>query len=126
MNHAPALKELERAIDGRRLGRLAVKAVAGDQVIGLDRLAGRQQQLQHPAARGGHALALGGAAGLDRVDRLRNLGGAGSAVGMIVIASNAHAPQLRGPEPHRNQGRRRSPAPGTAFVEPTRLRRVRP
>ena len=38
-----ALEELQGAIDGRRLGRLTVLAEAGDQVIGLHRLARSQQ-----------------------------------------------------------------------------------
>ena len=112
MNHASPLQKLQGAIDGRGLGGLAVGAVAGDQVIGLDRLPRRQQQLQYAAPRRGHAFALGGATGLDRDDGLLDLGGAGSAVGMIVIASNAHASQLRGRRPHRNRRRRRR-------IEPT-------
>ncbi|MNI53821.1 hypothetical protein D3C73_1086760 [compost metagenome] len=115
MRQASALQKVERAIDGRGLGGLAVQAVAGDQVIGLDRLARRQQQLQHPAARGGHALAVGGAARFDGGQGAVHLGGAEMVFSVFVIAGQTHGLQLGGHDRRcnhihgRTRARRRQP-----------------
>ena len=94
MGEAAALQKLEGAIDGRRFGGLAVGAVAADQVIGLDRLPGPQKQLQHPAARSGHALAIGAAGALGRLQRLGQGTGRQAGVGMGVSAAVRHVLQL--------------------------------
>ncbi len=101
VREALALQEVQRAVDGGRLGRRPVLAIAGDQVIGLHRLAGLQQQLQHPAARRGQPLFGLGATHLG----FGHLGGqrlAGQAVVvMIVIAGAAHAPEVKAAAPPR-------------------------
>ena len=67
------LQELQRTVNGRRLGGLAVIAECGDQIIGLLRPVGRQQQFQNPAARGRQSLLAFRAAGLRRCDGLKQL-----------------------------------------------------
>ena len=65
VREAQPLQELQRAVDGRRLRGLAGLAEGGDQVVGLQRPVGLQQQLKHPATGAGHPL-LGVAAALVR------------------------------------------------------------
>jgi hypothetical protein len=67
-----------------------------DQVIGLHRLAGLQQQFQHPAARGGQALLGGDAARLGGLQFSRE-GGTGDAVIVVIVsASGIDGPWPRG------------------------------
>lgn len=56
VGEAEPLKEFQRAVDGGRLGRLAVLAERGDQVVSLQRAISLQQQLQDPPARDGQTF----------------------------------------------------------------------
>ena len=84
---------------------LALLLEAGEPVKAYDliaRFAGGQQQRQHPAARGGHPLALGGQPGPGGVEGALDLGLARRAVGVMVVAGVAHGPQLVVRPPGRN------------------------
>ena len=94
MGQALALEELQGAVDGRRLGRLAVLAEAGDQIVGLDRFAGAEQQGQHPQAGRGQPFALGGQPRTGGGEGAFDLRCRGRAVGVIMMAGVAHASQL--------------------------------
>ena len=82
-------QELKGPIDRGRLGRTFAWRCAGQQVVGFDRMAGPQQQLEHPLARAGQALAAGGAliaGGRELVDegRAGKAGRGGMSVGAVV------------------------------------------
>jgi len=87
------LEEVQRAINGRRLGR-AFPVEIGKQVIGLCRLVALQQETQHLAADPRHALALPRDQRLrfiqERIDILRAAG----RIGVDVIMRSAHGPSV--------------------------------
>ena len=66
MDEALLFQKIQSPIDGRRLGRLALSAKAGNQVIGLHRLTTDQQQFQGPPTRLGQTLVLARTAQLRR------------------------------------------------------------
>lgn len=97
VDQAHLLKEAQRPIDGRRLGRaFGVKAV--DQVIGLYGAIVRQNQLKGAQAWRGHALTSGEAQGLRLgKTRLNAVAVKGMVVMMIVIAGGvSHASNVVG------------------------------
>ena len=95
MRHADPLKEVERPIDGRGLGRLSVGAEGRDQVISLGRLACLKQQLQDSFARRGQALADLGAARLSLFEGHPKTGPAQAVSAPVgMSASLAHGHQL--------------------------------
>lgn len=92
VDQAHLLQKAERAIDGRRLGR-TLRMEAIDDIIGLDRRIGRQDQLIGAQARRRHALAGFNAQGLRflKPDRA----GVGLQVMVVIVgvfATVAHGP----------------------------------
>lgn len=95
VSKAQSLEEIQGTVDRRRFGRLPIVPIGGDQVIGLHRSIGFQQELKHPAAGGRQAfsgpLALVdcGGDGVCQGDafkpRMRAFG---------VVAIDSHADQL--------------------------------
>ena len=100
MHQTGALEEFQGPIDGRRLGGAAIIAEIRDQIIGFDRLAGRQQQLQDTPARRCQPFTARGQLGLGVVERARQLRlGQAALEVMIVGAIRSHPLELGPPAP---------------------------
>lgn len=56
MDESHAAEELERPINGRRMGRLAGLSIDRDQIVGLHRPVGAEEELQDTTSRSGKLL----------------------------------------------------------------------
>ena len=83
MGETLLFEKFQGSIDRRRLGRTAILAEGGDQVIGLHRLAGLQQELKHAPPPGGQFFLRLIAAPLGGVELVEHR--AFRQVGIIVI-----------------------------------------
>lgn len=87
-------QEVQRAIDGRRLGGLAVSAEGRNEIISLGGLPGGEEQFEHAAPRCRQSLAMLSAAYFRPSQRSDQIGTMKSSWGVIVVAGIAH--DLRG------------------------------
>ena len=93
MGEAQPFEEFQRAIDGGRLGRLAMGAEGGDEVVGLLGGVGLEQQFEDAAAGAGEAFLRRDATALGRREGVQQrlaLEARMRAVGVVTLGSHVH------------------------------------